>query len=251
MVAATAAPGLSAPDIAGIRATLDAGRKPKVVFTHAAGQIAGQAGQVVALLDDSSDEWIMVRFGRDELPFSPTDLTIARRAAGRRVAKTAPTPPAPFLDRFEPRAPRPEESMPTATATPPATTADAGSARPTKPAPPPAESVTAELNEKTARRTSRPPKVKPPAALTVTIAYTDGEWSVGAQQGTKALAKPYLIKPSEALRMVAMLDVPGVQEAVEHIVAAERAATQAHADRLRSELAELEARLAELPAGTT
>ena len=90
-------------------------------------------------------------------------------------------------------------------------------------------------------------KVKPPATLTVTIAYTDGEWTVGAQQGAKALAKPYLIKAAEALRMVAMLDVPGVHEAVEHIVAAERAETQAHAVRLRAELAEIEAKLADLP----
>jgi hypothetical protein len=49
--------------------------------------------------------------------------------------------------------------------------------------------------------------------------------------------------------MVAMLDVPGVHEAVEQIVAAERAEAQAHATRLRAELAELEARLADLPTG--
>jgi len=69
---------------------------------------------------------------------------------------------------------------------------------------------------------------------------------VSATQGAKSLAKPYVIKPAEALRMVGLLDVPGVQEAVEHIVAAERSAAQEHAQRLRSQLAEVEARLAEL-----
>ena len=49
-----------------------------------------------------------------------------------------------------------------------------------------------------------------------------------------------------ALKMVSMLDVPGVQEAVEQIVSAERAEAQAQAERLRAELAEIESRLAEL-----
>ncbi|GAB3839798.1 hypothetical protein GCM10027610_046250 [Dactylosporangium cerinum] len=73
MVAArTAAGGLSTVELEQIRDTLAAGRKPKVVFTEAAGQIAGQLGQVVQLTDpELSEEWVVVRFGRDELPFSP------------------------------------------------------------------------------------------------------------------------------------------------------------------------------------
>ncbi len=46
--------------------------------------------------------------------------------------------------------------------------------------------------------------------------------------------------------MVSLVDVPGVQEAVEHILAAERAEAEQQAQRLRAELAEVEARLAEL-----
>jgi len=92
--------------------------------------------------------------------------------------------------------------------------------------------------------------MKAPPTLTVTLSYTDGEWFVGAQQGSKALARPYAIKAAEALRMVALLDVPGVHEAVEHIISAERAQANAHAERLRAELAEIEARLADLPSPT-
>jgi hypothetical protein len=80
----------------------------------------------------------------------------------------------------------------------------------------------------------------------VTLAYADGEWTVGATQGSKALAKPYVIKPAEALKMVSLIDVPGVHEAVEQIMSVERAEAEQQAVRLRAELAEIEARLAEL-----
>jgi hypothetical protein len=69
---------------------------------------------------------------------------------------------------------------------------------------------------------------------------------VAAAQGTKVLAKPYVVRPAEALRMVSLVDVPGVQEAVEQILASERAEAERVAQRLRAELAEVEARLAEL-----
>jgi hypothetical protein len=89
-------------------------------------------------------------------------------------------------------------------------------------------------------------RAKGPAGLTVTLAYADSEWTVAAAQGSKALAKPYVIKPAEALKMVSLVDVPGVQEAVEQILSAERAEAEKEAQRLRAELAEVEARLAEL-----
>ena len=89
-------------------------------------------------------------------------------------------------------------------------------------------------------------KPKAPAGLTVTLAYADGEWTVAANQGAKPLAKPYVIRASEALKMVGMLDVPGVHDAVEEIVSAARAEAESQAERLRAELAEIEARLAEL-----
>ena len=79
--------GLSTDELQVIRDGLAAGRKPRVQFTEAAGQIAGQVGQVVALADPAeSDEWVVVRFGRDELPFSPGDLRVAPRGAAARKA---------------------------------------------------------------------------------------------------------------------------------------------------------------------
>ena len=232
----TALPGLSPADLDSIRESLAAGRKPKVMFTQAAGQIAGQVGQVVALADpQQSEEWVVVRFGRDELPFSPADLAIPPRRRPGWPAATAPAPaPAPSV----PASPTPQESpMSTSTnpspSTPPESTPPAGGR--------------AERPAKT-KPAKRPAKPKPQPALTVTLAYTDGEWTVAAQQGSRTLAKPYLIKPTEALKMVALLDVPGVQEAVEQILNAERAQAEQQAERLRAELAEVEARLAELRA---
>ncbi|MGC4892812.1 hypothetical protein [Micromonospora sp. DT31] len=225
--------GLSTDEVQGIREALAAGRKPRVVFTEAAGQMAGQLGQVVELTDPAaSEEFVVVRFGRDELPFSPTDVAIAPKGAGRRATAEAkpepeqpPVPPAPEFVLDAPRVPAPRREEP-------------------KTEEPKAEPAPADA--KPAKRAAKAAKPKTPPGLTVTLAYAEGEWTVAAQQGAKALARPYVVKPAEALRMVALVDVPGVQEAVEQIMAAERAEAEQQAEKLRAELAEIEARLAEL-----
>jgi hypothetical protein len=257
--------GLSAAELDKVRAGLAGGRRPKVMFTAAAGQIAGQLGQVVALTDPAaSDEWVVVRFGRDELPFSPGDLQVPPRG---RPARPAP-PPAPARPAPEPeflidkpvrpsarRAPRaavnghagevpasaPRASSPGRSASSPSVSSAASPSGPsTEPADVPAPAP--RRPPPAARR----PKAKPAPALTVTLAYAEGEWTVAAAQGSRTLARPYVVKPAEAMRMVAMVDVPGVQEAVEQIVSAERAEAEQQAERLRAQLAEVESRLAEL-----
>ncbi|MCG5442713.1 hypothetical protein NIE79_000499 [Micromonospora sp. NIE79] len=218
--------GLSTSEVQSIREALAAGRKPRVVFTAAAGQIAGQVGQVIELTDpEVSDEFVVVRFGRDELPFSPADLAVAPKGVTRRVAEPKPEP--------EPEAPAvaaPEFVLDT----------------PRVPAQRQEEPKVEQTEKPPARRAVKAVKPKGLAGLTVTLAYADGEWTVAAQQGSKALAKPYVVKPAEALKMVALVDVPGVQEAVEQILGTERAEAEQQAEKLRAELAEIEARLAEL-----
>ncbi|WP_320068731.1 hypothetical protein [Micromonospora sp. RTGN7] len=222
--------GLSSDEVQNIREALAAGRKPRVVFTSSAGQVAGQVGQVVELTDPSvSDEFVVVRFGRDELPFSPADVAVAPRGAGRKVAEVKPEPES----ESEPPVVAPEPEFVLDTPRVPA-------ARREEPR------VEQQVESKPVRRPVKAVKAKGPAGLTVTLAYADGEWTVAAQQGAKSLAKPYVVKPAEALRMVALVDVPGVQEAVEQIMGAERAEAEQQAGRLRAELAEIEARLAEL-----
>lgn len=243
-----AASGLSTTEIDAIRSSLQAGRKPKVTFTEAAGQIAGQVGQVVQLTDpEQSEEWLVVRFGRDELPFSPADLAMPARGRPRkRAAPAAGTPDA--VPGSEPKAASTKQAPapPDSPAAPPPVPSPRGSTAPTAK---PAEAIEpAEPRRpvKRAAKSARAAKPKPPASMTVTIAYEGGEWTVAAHQGSKTLAKPYLIRPAEALKMVAMLDVPGVHEAVEQIVTAELTEAQRRADTLRTELAEVEAKLAEL-----
>jgi hypothetical protein len=228
--------GLSTTDLGLIRETLASGRKPKVVFTEAAGQIAGKVGQVVELTDAKvSDEWIVVRFGRDVLPFSPADLAIPPKSPPP-PKNTKPAPPLRLTEPPDIPAP-PEETPPVTDSTASAKPAVIDSTARARPA------VT---HGTTSGRPAKPAKGKAPASLTVTLSYTDREWTVAATQGAKTLAKPYVIKPAEALQMVSLLDVPGVHEAVESIIAAERAEAEGRALRLREELAEIESRLAEL-----
>ncbi|MGA5298648.1 hypothetical protein ACPCHT_01895 [Nucisporomicrobium flavum] len=266
--ARTGVRGLSGDDLQMIRDGLAAGRKPRVMFTESAGQIAGQVGQVVTLADPAeSDEWVVVRFGRDELPFAPGDLQVAPKGAAAR--KAAPPPPAPPV-RVEPEfvidKPVPVPSGAAGSRASGASSAGAsgasgagvsgaggrsggagsgaaGASTTASANAPAAASAPAPAPRKAPGRVAKP---KPPPGLTVTLAYTDGEWTVAANQGTKALAKPYVIRPAEAMRMVSLVDVPGVQEAVEQILAAERAEAEQQAERLRAELAEIEARLQEL-----
>ena len=226
----------SSEELQQIREQVAAGRKPRVQFTDSAGQIAGQIGQVVGLTDPAeSDEWVVVRFGRDELPFSPDDVRIAPKGAvSARKAVPAPEPaPEPVLSGPEFMIDKPVPRRAAAPAVPAKGDDDA----------------VKEGNDVTApapRKAARPVKSKPGPALTVTLAYGDGEWTVAATQGAKTLARPYVIRPAEALKMVQLVDVPGVQEAVEQILTAERTEAEQQAQRLRAELAEVEARLAEL-----
>jgi hypothetical protein len=294
------------------------------VFSESAGQIAGQIGQVVSLTDPAeSDEWVVVRFGRDELPFSPADLLVAPRGAtaarkkpaAEAVPAPAPPPepefvidkPLPASARRSPRAavnghagevpassarasspgrsPSSPSSASPSSASPPGASASpfpgppspgspsrgsrspgssSGSGSAASPAAVPGVRAPAPRREsadtsaassgapspaprkQTPAGAARKSKGKPSPALTVTLAYAEGEWTVAAAQGSKTLARPYVVKPAEAMRMVALVDVPGVQEAVEQIVAAEQAEAEEQAERLRAQLAEVESRLAEL-----
>jgi hypothetical protein len=260
MAAPTSTRGLSPADLDQIRAALASGRKPKVVFTAAAGQIAGQAGHVSELTDPAgSDEWIVVQFGKDELPFSPSDLALPIRGAAKTVPARTPNGRR-TTTQAATSAPEPEPALAPAPAAPKGIR-EGKSMQPVNLPPAPAAEAngnarangnnngTAHANSNgnaDAAKTAKPKPAKAPASLVVTLSYADREWTIGAMQGAKALAKPYVIRPAEALRMVALIDVPGVHEAVESIIANERAEAEGRAQRLRSELAEIETRLAEL-----
>jgi hypothetical protein len=247
--------GLSPDELQSIRDTLAAGRRPRVRFTESAGQVAGQTGQVVGLTDPTvSDEWVVVRFDGDELPFSPTDLSIPSRGMSRR-ADPKPSSTAESAPKPEPKAasgPAAEAESRVARAAVPAARAAAAAATapdaPTATGAPGAPAGPSPADPAPARRATRSTRPKAPAGLTVTLSYAEGEWTLAATQGSKSVAKPYPVRPAEALKMVALIDVPMVREAVEQIMAAERSAAQQEAEALRAKLAAIEARLAELHA---
>ncbi|GHJ45327.1 hypothetical protein Cs7R123_26690 [Catellatospora sp. TT07R-123] len=85
-----------------------------------------------------------------------------------------------------------------------------------------------------------------PARLAVTLAYANGQWLVEVRKGRNLLGARHLVKSSEALSMLTLLDVPGVRRSVEEALAADQTEATRQAERMRNELAELEAKLAGL-----
>jgi hypothetical protein len=226
--------GLTPIDLGAVRQALSAGRRPKVVFTESAGQIAGQVGQVVGLDDPAtSDEFIVVRFGKDELPFAAHDLAVPARN-GRSSPKPAPEPP-PFTTPA-PRRPAPATSGQRSRAT--KEDVASGGAGPRE------RSERQEQSPSERRR--GPEKRRLPSSLVLTLTYADRAWSVTATVGSRTVAKPQPVRPADALRMVALVNLPGLHDAVESIIAAERTEAETRAQRLRAELAEIESRLNEL-----
>lgn len=229
-MARRSAAGLTVDDIAALQKVLDGGRRPKVVFAASAGQIAGQLGQVVRMDDPASaEDWIVVRFGRDELPFSPTDLALPAKGVSKQARKQeAPPPPplAPPIDRSS-------------------TMDDTGSLEKT-PERPKMDDSPNTTTAPSVPRAARKAKPKAAPGLTVSLTYQDGEWTLQASRGTKVVAKQLTVRPAAALAAIAAFDVPEVQTAVDEVVATARAAAEEEAERLRRELAEVEARLADL-----
>ncbi|GIH06756.1 hypothetical protein Rhe02_48230 [Rhizocola hellebori] len=87
---------------------------------------------------------------------------------------------------------------------------------------------------------------KLPARLTVMLAYANGQWVVEVRRGRALLGSRHLVRSAEALNMLSVLDVPGVHDSVEKALTVDQTEATRQADRMRSELSELEAKLAGL-----
>src|SRR5690242_3283184 len=162
--------GLSTADVEQLRTAVTAGRKPKVRFRPSAGQMAGEVGQVIRLDDPADDEWVVVRFGRDELPFAPTDLEIDRTPRKKAVKKATPlraVPDTPVVEDASGGTPLAEKTAPEpVTASPPPAVRKAADNPPAKAAQKVAQKAVRKAADKAA---SKPRKaVKKPGELTVT-----------------------------------------------------------------------------------
>src|SRR4051794_2172804 len=243
--------GLSKADVEQLRTGVTAGRKPKVRFRPSAGQMAGEVGQVIRLDDPATDEWVVVRFGRDELPFAPTDLEIdrtPRKKAVKAAAKKAPDKPA-TVDQVVVQ-PSGGTSLAEKTAPEPATNGVAKAVPPAAqkaPDNPPRKAAQKAVRKAADKATPKARKaIRKPGELTVTVHFKDGEWTVQAQRGARVLGKPTPVPAAAALWMVSALETPAVHDVVEEIVEATKAEAEEAAERLRAQLEEVENTLADL-----
>jgi len=75
-------PPLTDDDVAAIREQVAAGQTPRVVVRAAGASVAaGTRGSVIRLGNPKDSEYIVVRLGRDEVPFAPSELGIPGRKA--------------------------------------------------------------------------------------------------------------------------------------------------------------------------
>jgi len=79
--------------------------------------------------------------------------------------------------------------------------------------------------------------------LAVTLAYADGQWLVELRRGRALLGSRHAVGSAEALSMLALLNVPALSRGVEAALASDQSEASRQVDRVRGELAELEAKL--------
>lgn len=220
---------LSPQDLDHLREELAAGRQPAVWFTDAAvGVEAGRSAKVLAFTEPAEGDFIQVRptGAKDELSFSPAELTLEKPAPRKRAPAPPPTPapapePAPIEHIYTPE-PKPVVTKP-------------------KPAPAPAAAPAAA-----AARPAR--KQAKPAEVTVTLTSTaEGEWTVDVQTGSKRTLRNAPIQPA-AVAQAAKHLLPEVAEAVEAVLSAARERHLARVEQLRAELEAAQRALDELTA---
>ncbi|WP_100444365.1 DUF6319 family protein [Glycomyces xiaoerkulensis] len=228
---------LSSADIDHLESVLAQGKKPRVMFTDAAGQVAGRSGKVVSVASPREGDFVEVAFGSDQLPFAPTELRLpergeasrakAPRQGGGRSRQRAPSGPGLLPESPEPAKPAPPAPTERKRVTVPETNAS-------KPEPAPAR-----------KRAPRQRREKHPE-LTITLTYEDGRWAVSAAKGARATVKGVEVGHSAALAMCKAAESAEVDEVVTEVVEKIRAEAAEEAEALRKRLEAAEAKLAEL-----
>jgi hypothetical protein len=215
--AAAGPPALTDGDVADLRARLTGGDKPRVVVRTASAAVpAGTRGNVVRIGNPSDGEFIVVRLGRDEVPFAPSELAVGGR--GGRPAKVAPPPPAPAR---------------------PAKKAAAAPAK--KAAPAPAKKAAPAKRPVAKRAAAAKRKTLPP--LVVTLRFTDGDWTVEAARGTRRVSKAVAVRPGAVKAFADLVDDSAVREALTETIESCRSVVEERAAALRAELQAAEAAL--------
>jgi len=219
-------PALTDGDVADLRSRLSAGEKPRVVVRTASAAVpAGTRGNVVRIGNPSDGEFIVVRLGRDEVPFAPNELAVGGR--GGRPAKAAP--PAPVKKAAAKKAPAPA----------PAKKATAAAKKAAAPAATPAPAKKAALRKRPAAAAKR--KALPP--LVVTLRFTDGDWTVEASRGARRVSKAVAVRPGAVKAFADLVEDGAVREALTETIESCRSVVEERAAALRAELEMAEAAL--------
>ena len=245
--ASPALPRLTDADIDSLRARVQGGEKPRVVVRAASAAVpAGTRGNILRIGKRSEGEYVVVRLGKDEVPFAPAELAMSSRQAtnsqanGRPAKATAPpakaTPPpakkaAPAARKAATTRSAPAPKKPTPRPEPAAKKAAAPTPRPAK---------------KTAKRAAGSKRTPPP--LVVTLRFNDGEWTVEAARGTRRLAKPSGVRPGAVKAFADLLDEEAVRDALTETIESCRSVVEERAAALRAELQAAESALKEYEA---
>jgi hypothetical protein len=210
--------GLSAEDVDSLRSQLDGGTLPSVWFTAAAvGMEAGRSAKVLAFTEPQEGDFIQVRptGSKDELSFSPAELTLEKPPPRKKQAAPPPAPPEPPRETVIEYPYVPEAPVKPAAKPKPAPAAEA-------PAPP--------------ARPARKPAAKGAPEVTVTLVSAgEGEWTVEVLQGTRKTVRPTPVSPASVAQAAKLL-TPEVAEIVEGVLNAARAQQLARVEQLRAEL---------------
>jgi len=204
---------LSPQDLDHLRAELAEGRQPAVWFTSAAvGVEAGRSAKVIAFTEPEEGDFIQVRptGERDEISFSPAELTTEKPPRKKAPAVKAPEP----VKVAEPEKPAEIEHVYT-------------------PAPPP---VVEKPKPAPAKAAPAARKGVKPAEVTITLTSTvEGEWAAEVLVGVKRTLRQAALSPS-AVAQAAKLLHPEVASAVDAVLSAARETHLARVEQLRAEL---------------
>jgi hypothetical protein len=112
-------PALTDEDVASLREKVKGGEKPRVVIRAASAAVAaGTRGNVIKVGNPKEGEYIVVRLGKDEVPFAPNELGIPGRVAPTPAKPAAaPAAPRPVAKRTPAKRSAPGKRVPPITVT--------------------------------------------------------------------------------------------------------------------------------------
>jgi hypothetical protein len=270
-----AAPPLTDADVKELAFRVKGGDSPRVIVRSASAAVpAGTRGNVIRIGNPSEGEYIVVRLGRDQVPFAPNELSLSTRgrptgtAAGAAPAKSAPAART-ATKKTAAASSRPSRSSARSTTKAAAKPARSGPAKSSQakaakaaPAKTTATQRTAALAKEVAKaaparpaaakrssaRSARRGKGRSPQPLTVTMRFSDSRWTIEAQRGSRRLAKAQPLRPGAVSAFAEHVDEAAVREALVETVESCRSVVEEKAAALRAELDAAEAALREYDA---